>query len=184
MNRWPGVPSFAYSNKNLKYMKVLIFGPSGSGKTFVSQALKKAGINAFDDADIKGLSAWYDKDGNKVAEPATADEAFENHYSFLWSKKNLAKFLQQYTDVYVFGGSGNIFTMLGLFDKTYFLKIDPELQQERILNAAQRNPAMDQNKNGLVIWGDWLEQEAKKHNIPFIDASLTPQQIFALIAQP
>jgi hypothetical protein len=164
-------------------MKVLVFGPSGSGKTFVSKALKNAGINAFDDADIKELSAWYDKDGNRVAEPATADEAFENHYSFLWSKKNLAKFLCQHTDVYVFGGSGNLFNMLDLFDKVYFLKVERGLQEERILNSTQRNPAMDNNKNGLVIWGDWLEQEAKKYNIPFIDASLTPQQIFSQIGQ-
>jgi len=74
--------------------------------------------------------------------------------------------------------------MFDLFDKIYFLKVEPELQKERILNATQRNPAMDKNEHGLVIWGDWLEQEAKKYNIPFIDASLPPQQIFALIVQP
>jgi len=72
-------------------MKVLVFGPSGSGKTFVSQALKNAGINAFDDTDITELSAWYDKTGNKVAAPATAEEAMENHYSFRWSKKKSRK---------------------------------------------------------------------------------------------
>jgi hypothetical protein len=163
-------------------MKVLVFGPSGSGKTFVSQALKNAGINAFDDADIKGLSAWYDKNGTRVAEPESADEAIRNQYSFLWSKKNLKKFLDQYTDVYVFGGSGNIFNMLDLFDKIYFLKIDPALQKERILNATQRNARMDTSQDGLIVWGDWLEEAAKKYNIPFIDASLKPAEIYDLIS--
>jgi len=164
-------------------MKVLIFGPSGSGKTFVSHALKNAGINAFDDGDIKDLSAWYDRHGNQVAEPRTADEAFENHYSFLWSKRILAKFLSRYTDAYVFGGSGNIFDMFDLFDKICFLKVEPQIQKERILNSSQRNPLMDINENGLVIWGAWLEEEAKKHHVHFIDASLTPKQIFAIIQQ-
>src|SRR5437868_11182506 len=106
-------------------MKVLILGPSGSGKTYVSHALQKLGINAFDD-DIEGLSAWYDKHGKKVPEPKSADEAFANQYSFLWSKKFLAKFLSQFSEIYLFGGSGNVFNMLDLFDKVYFLKVDPE----------------------------------------------------------
>jgi len=162
-------------------MKVLIFGPSGSGKTFISRALKNSGVNAFDDGDIKDLSAWYDKHGKKVAEPKTADEALGNHYSFLWSKRVLANFLKDHKDVYVFGGSGNIFNMFDLFDRIFFLKIKPQLQKERILNSSQRNPLMDINKDGLVIWGDWLAEEAKKHNVPFIDASLTPEDIFAIL---
>ncbi|HEY9533075.1 MAG TPA: hypothetical protein VIQ77_01000 [Mucilaginibacter sp.] len=64
-------------------MKVLVFGPSGSGKTYVAKALQQSGINAFDDADIAGLSNWYDQNGRKVTEPATADEATEKHYAFL-----------------------------------------------------------------------------------------------------
>ena len=162
-------------------MKVLVFGPSGSGKTYISHALQRLGINAFDDGDIEGLSAWFDRHGEEVTAPQTADEAFLNQYSFLWSKKFLRGFIDKFEDVYVFGGSGNIFSVLGLFDKVYFLKIDPELQKQRLLNRARENPAMDVNENGIVIWGDWFEDEAKKRNIPFIDASLTPKQIFDLI---
>jgi hypothetical protein len=42
---------------------------------------------------------------------------------------------------------------------------------------------MDINENGIVIWGDWLEQEAKNQHIPFIDASQTPIQIFDIISK-
>jgi hypothetical protein len=113
----------------IHHMKVLVLGPSGLGKTYVAQALKSAGVNAFDDGDIKGLSAWYNRYGQKVAEPATAAEAFNNRYSFLWSKTFLANFLSTFSEVYIFGGSGNIFDMLHLFDKVYFLKIDPNCKR-------------------------------------------------------
>jgi hypothetical protein len=164
-------------------MKVLILGPSGSGKTYVSQALKKRGINAYDDGDIKGLSAWYDKQGNKVPAPKTAQEALDNQYSFLWSKRFLKRFLGTHPEVYIFGGAGNIFNVIYLFDRIFFLKVDPYVQKERILHSTRETPLMDFNNNGIVVWGDWIEQEAKKRNIPFIDATLSPDQIFEIISK-
>jgi hypothetical protein len=133
-------------------MKVLVFGPSGSGKTYTARALNKLGINAFDDPDIEGLSNWYDQNGRKVAEPATADEAFDNNYSFLWSPRAMAGFISKFKDVYVFGGSGNIGSVFHLFDRIYFLKIDAEIQKERLLSRSLSTPT-DSNDEGLVIWG-------------------------------
>ena len=83
-------------------MQILIFGPSGSGKTYVTNALQNLGINAFDD-DIEGLSDWHDKNGQKIVAPENADEAITNHYSFLWSKKFLTNFLNEFSTVYIFG---------------------------------------------------------------------------------
>lgn len=166
-------------------MKILVFGPSGSGKTYISQRLKARGVNAYDDGDIKGLSAWYDKHGKKVDAPRTAREAFDNHYSFLWSKRVLKNFLDKFSDVYVFGGSGNIFDVISLFDKVYFLKIDPQIQKQRILHSSSREtPQMDFDESGIVTWGDWLEQEAGRRNIPFIDASLSPEEIYEIVSRP
>ena len=101
-------------------MKVLVFGPSESGKTYVSHALQKSGISAYDDGDIQGLPAWYDRQEKKIETPKTTAEALDNQYSFLWSKRFLQKFLYKFTEVCLFGGSGNIFMMLALFDKTFF----------------------------------------------------------------
>lgn len=163
-------------------MKVLVFGPSGSGKTYVSTALKKAGINAFDDSDIEGLSNWYDRNGKKVAAPATADEAMNAGYAFLWSKKTMANFINQFEEVYVFGGSGNIASVFPLFDRVYFLHVDPELQRERILNAPRPTPQMDNSEDGIVIWGDWFEQLAREMHIPFVDAAQSPENIYKIIS--
>jgi len=163
-------------------MKVLIFGPSGSGKTYTARALSKLGINAFDDPDIEGLSNWYDRNGKKVTESTTADEVLNNRYSFLWSPESMAEFISRFTDVYVFGGSGNVGSVFHLFDKVYFLKIDPEVQKERLLSRSRPAPLMDSNDEGLVIWGGWFEDYARKLNIPFVDGSLTPQEIFEVIS--
>jgi thymidylate kinase len=76
-----------------------------------------------------------------------------------------------------------MFHVFDLFDKVYFLKIDPQLQRERILNASDRNRNLDMNKGEIVIWGDWFEEAARKQNIPFIDASKTPQEIFEIISK-
>jgi len=164
-------------------MKVLVFGPSGSGKTYVSHALQELGINAVDDGDIEGLSAWYDRNGKKVPPPQTAGEALANHYSFLWSRKFLKGFLDQFTDIYLFGGSGNLFSVLDLFDKAYFLKVDPHLQRRRLMSPSRPTPLMDSNDEGFIIWGDWLEEEAKKRGIPMLDASQTPRQIYEAISK-
>ncbi|WP_214073652.1 hypothetical protein [Mucilaginibacter sp. dw_454] len=164
-------------------MKVLIFGPSGSGKTYITKVLQHAGINAYDDADIEGLSNWYDQNGRKVTAPATADEATAKHYSFLWSKKAMAGFIDQFDDVYVFGGSGNVWSVFDLFDKVYFLKIEPQLQRQRLMSPHRPTPLMDMNDEGFVIWGDWFEQMAKEKDIPFVDADQTPEQIFEIISQ-
>ena len=163
-------------------MKVLVIGPSGSGKTYVSHALHGMGINAFDDGDIEGLSAWY-KDGKQAPAPATADEALNNNYAFLWSKKNLAGFLSRFTDVYIFGGSGNVFDVFYLFDKVYFLKIHTGTQRRRLQNAPDRNPGMDFKQNELIVWGQWFEAEALKNKIPFIDGALAPLEIYSAICK-
>ena len=164
-------------------MKVLIFGPSGSGKTYISHALRDSGIHAYDADDIMGLSAWYNQYGQKVVAPKTAAEAMDNHYSFLWSKKFLSGFLNRFSEVYIFGGAGNIWNMFEYFDKVYFLQVDFETQKKRIQHATSRNSLLDFNEQDLVIWGEWFEQEAKKREIPFIDATLSPKEIFEIISQ-
>src|SRR4051812_47526722 len=122
--------------------------------------------------------------GIKLLSLKQAQEALDNQYSFLWSKRFLKRFLDTHPEVYIFGGAGNIFNVIDLFDCIFFLKVDPYVQKERILHSTRETPLMDFDNNGIVIWGDWIEQEAKKRNIPFIDATLSPNQIFEIISKP
>jgi len=120
--------------------------------------------------------------GEKIMTPTTANEAIVNRYSFLWSKTFLEKFLAQFKDVYLFGGSGNVFNMIDLFDKVFFLKVDLEIQKERLLKS-RKESLMDFNEDEIIIWGDWLEQEARKKEITFIDATLSPKHILGIISK-
>lgn len=164
-------------------MKVLIFGPSGSGKTYLSSEFKKLGVNAVDADKIDDLSSWYDGAGDKVPYKADADEDFLNNHSFLWDKKFLENYLSKNPNVYLFGVSGNIFEMLNLFDKVYFLKVEPDLQKERLLHESRENPmgSTEYQRENAVNWGQQLEQQAKSLGIIFINATLKPKEILDLI---
>ena len=164
-------------------MKVLVIGPSGSGKSYVADALQAKGINAFDDEDIDGLSSWYNQQRQKIPPPKTAEEAFANHYSFLWDKKFLSDFLNGHDEVYIFGGSGNVTDVFDLFDKVYFLKIGPELQRKRLRSPLRKTPDLDFGEEGMIVWGAWFEEEARKRNIPFVNADQTPEEIFEIITK-
>lgn len=163
-------------------MKILVFGPSGSGKTYIANELQKKGLNAFDADQITGLSAWYNEKGQKVPEPKSADEALNNQYSFLWSRRFLSDFLSKFNDVFIFGGSGNLFNLFDLFDSVFFLKTDLQTQYERIRRSTTRNSQLDFQNNDIVIWGQWLEEEARKRNIPFVDGTLSPEEIYSIIS--
>ena len=164
-------------------MKVLIFGPSGSGKTYISSELRKLGINAADADLIEGLSSWYDGAGNKVPYQENAGEEFLNSHSFLWDRKFLEDYLSKNPGIYLFGSSGNLFEILDLFDKAYFLKVDPDLQKERLIHQSRENPMgnTEYQRENAVRWGQELEEKAKGLGIEFVDATLSPKEILKLI---
>lgn len=166
-------------------MKILVIGPSGSGKTYVSSKLKELGINAVDADLIDGLSDWYDGNGNKVEYPRSADQKFLDNYSFLWDKEFLKNYLEKKPDIYLFGSSGNMFEMLDLFDKTYFLKADSLLLKTRLTHESRENPMgiTEYQRENAVKWGLEIEKKAKGLGIKFIDATLSPKEIFDLIRQ-
>ncbi|HVX50515.1 MAG TPA: hypothetical protein VHB48_10165 [Chitinophagaceae bacterium] len=61
-------------------MKVLVSGPSGLSKSYITRALQKTGIKAFDDGDIAGLSAWHNRSGQKAEAPVTTYKALAQPY--------------------------------------------------------------------------------------------------------
>ncbi|MAG59612.1 hypothetical protein CMO96_02365 [Candidatus Woesebacteria bacterium] len=83
----------------------------------------------------------------------------------------------------MFGSSGNLFDMLKLFDKVFFLKINPELQKERLAHESRENSMgnTEYQREIAVEWGQGLEQKAKSLGIEFIDATRSPKEILKLI---
>lgn len=133
---------------------------------------------------MEGLSAWFDGQGNEVEYPIDAGEQFLNSHSLLWNKEFLRKMLGGEKETYLFGASGNIFDVLDLFDRVYFLKLDPSIQKERLQHETRENPmgSTEYQRENAVAWALELEDLARQLNIPFIDATLTPKEIFNQIS--
>ncbi len=163
---------------------ILIIGPSGSGKTYISAMLRKQEINAQDADLIEGLSGWYSAGGKQVSYPENADKEFLDNHEFLWDRNFLSKFLhEQQNDLYLFGMSGNVFEMIDLFDKIYFLKTSPEILAHRLRHESRENPMgrTDYQLQNALNWAKQIEEKARKFNSEMIDANQTPEQIYLQI---
>lgn len=167
-------------------MKVLIFGPSGAGKTFYAEKLSELGLNSVDADLITGLSSWFNEHGEKVLYPENADQKFFENHSFLWDKEFLKKYLSNHQDISIFGVSGNVFLMIDLFDKTYYLDVPDLLQHQRLQNSSRKNPMgkTEYQRQNAIRWGKMLQKEAHKLDIEFIDATKTPEELFVLLSRP
>lgn len=166
--------------------KILIIGPSGSGKTYVSAYLRKQEINAPDADLIEGLANWFDGVGNIVKYPVDAGPEFFDNHQFRWDREFLKNYLEKTTsDTYLFGLAGNIFEMTDLFDKTYFLKAPPELLAERLRHESRENPMgqTDYQVQNALEYAKEKEEQAVAMRIPMIDATQTPEEIFAEISK-
>ena len=110
-------------------------------------------------------------------------EDFLNNHSFLWDRDFLVEYLKDNEEIYLFGVSGNIYDMLDLFDRVYFIKIDPNTQKERLMHDSRENPMGNTKfqRDNAVAWGEELEEKAKELNIQFIDGSLTPEEMINII---
>ncbi len=163
---------------------ILIIGPSGSGKTYISASLRKQEINAPDTDLIEGLSVWFDAGRKQITYPEDAGKEFLNNHKFLWNRNFLSKFLrEQQNDIYLFGISGNVFEVVDLFDKVYFLKTSPEILAQRLRHESRENPMgkTDYQLQNTLNWAKEIEERAEKLGIEMIDANQNPEQIFSQI---
>jgi len=164
---------------------ILIIRPSGSGKTYISASLRNQGVNAPDADLVDGLSGWFGAAGKQVTYPENADKEFLDNYEFLWDKNFLSKFLQeQENDIYLFGMSGNVFEIIDLFDKVYFLKTSPEILAQRLRHESRENPMgrTDYQLQNALNWAKEIEERAKKLDIEMIDTNQAPEKIFSKIS--
>jgi adenylate kinase family enzyme len=161
-------------------MKVLIIGPSGSGKTYLTQELKKLGLNVVDADSIEGLHSWYDRGGKKVEFPENAGKDFLENHSFLWDRNFLINYLKENPDIYIFGLSGNIFEVIDLFDKVYYLDVPPQVIQERLQYEDRKHPMgkTAYQRKLIVEYTEQVKEKARSLGLTFLDGTLTPKEIY------
>lgn len=165
--------------------KVLIIGPSGSGKTYISANLRKRWINAVDADLISGLSGWFDSNGNEVQYPEDANKDFLDNHGFLWNRKFLEEYLNQQKDIYLFGLSGNIFDVIGLFDRAYFLDVNSDVLRKNLRHETRENPMgrTDYQLQNALKYAKELMLKAEKLGVKIVDATgKSPEEIFEIIS--
>lgn len=162
---------------------ILVTGPSGSGKTYISAMLRKQGIHAVDADLVKGLSGWFNGNGEEVNYPPDADKEFLDTHEFLWNKDFLRKFLKEQDEIYLFGMSGNVFDTIDLFDKVYFLQVSQERLASRLRNESRENPMgkTDYQLKNALDWANHMEEIARRLGIRIINANQTVKQIYSEI---
>lgn len=158
---------------------ILITGPSGSGKTYIATALAQLDVCAVDADKVVGLSGWFDANGMRMRYPLDASEAFLRTHRFLWERSRLKVFLDKHSRVILLGSSRNVFEMLDLFDRVFFLKAGRDLLTERLRSNLRTNP-MGRTEHQLeYCLANALADEAiaGKFRIPMLDATASPEQL-------
>jgi len=171
-------------SKNKNIQKILITGVPYSGKSYVSAFLKKYGKNVIDTDNIKDLKKWFDKNGNIVDFPKDATKEWLDTHNFLWDKKILLSWIKkQKSTIYLFGLANNIFEVIDLFDKTYYLNISPKILKKRFTKNKRTNPMGKTKEQQMTILNDLdnFIQKSKEKGLIFIQADKTPERIFKII---
>jgi len=160
--------------------RMLITGPPGSGKTHLASALRRYGANAHDADDIEGLCGWFGPYGQRVPYPLNAGESFLNTHRFRWGRAVLKDFLDGQRVVSVFGSSSNVFDMIDLFDRVFFLKTPHDLLRERLRSQDRANPMgrTDYQVRYCLERARQHEAVANTLALPMIDSTLSPERLF------
>ena len=162
---------------------ILVTGLPATGKSYLAKFFKKMGKNAYDADDVIGR--WVDKKTGKPREPTKREWEQLSGIEWEWDSKKLKSILKQNKEAYLFGSANNIHELAHLFDKTYYLRADKELILKRIRNKDREHDFGRPVKQRKLIlsWIKPVEERAKKAGFKFIDASLTPEEIFNIIAK-
>lgn len=165
-------------------MKVLVIGGPGAGKTYVSQELRMHGHNAVDADSVEGLSKWVNMKGDEVDFPELPDRRWLQTHRFILDRSTLKNFLVKNPSLYLFGVSHNIFEIMDLFDRTYYLDLDPRLVRKRMMGKERLNPLgkTDQQQQEVIEVIRELREKAESLGLKFIDSSLSPKEILEMIS--
>ncbi len=167
----------------MKTKHILVTGLPATGKSYLAKFFKKTGKNAYDADDVIGR--WVDRKTGKPREPTKREWEQLSGIEWEWDSRKLKSILKQNKEAYLFGSANNIHELAPLFDKIYYLHADKELILKRIRNKNREHdfgrPA--KQKKLILSWIKPVEERSKKAGFEFIDASLTPRQIFDIITK-
>lgn len=166
-----------------KRKHVLVIGPPGSGKSFLSGELKRFGFNAVDADRMVGLSRWIDEEGNEATYHEGLGGQWLRTHRFMWDKAVLEDYLSKNKDLYLFGVSDNIYEMIDLFDRVFYLDLDFGELERRLMHANRQNPMgrITDEREVVLEEARKLKKKAKALGIESIDSTLPLEEIMRRI---
>ena len=175
------------SKVNFKMLpgKTLIIGPSRSGKSYFSNALKNANLHIVDtDKDMELIKWRNDLSGEPVTRPLQPDTTWlaENH--FIIKPEELKQFLSTQDDIIMFAHCWNIMEVTDQFDRVAYMSTPPDELERRL-----KVDRPDHVGGGSPAESAFHRQrhqergeEARQHNIAFIDTTLSPSEFYAQLS--
>ncbi|MCL5430365.1 MAG: ATP-binding protein [Candidatus Marsarchaeota archaeon] len=173
---------------------VLIAGASGSGKTTLKNYFQSMGKNVLD-GDTEGIGIWVDEKGNQRKEPSKEEWETRKGFDWRWDISALKRVLETYSgqEVYAFSDAANLNEVRFLFDELYWLSADYELIEERLHKRAKDESAekiqgaaygaTDEQRKYVLKKLEAGEVWAKEKGFIFVDASLSPEELFDIITK-
>ncbi|MEA3344275.1 MAG: AAA family ATPase [Patescibacteria group bacterium] len=170
---------------NKVVQKILITGMPFSGKSCISAFMEKKGENVIDADKIEGLGQWFDKNGDKVDFPMNANKEWLGLHNFLWDRNFLRSWLDKRKSViYFFGFAANVFDVVNLFDKAYYLDMSSEVLKKRFAKNERTNSMGQTQEQQATILRDLnnFAEKAKEKGLIFIQADQSPEDIYKTVA--
>jgi hypothetical protein len=165
-----------------KRRHVLVIGPTCGGKTHLAGYFEKRGKVAFDCDSFPGLARTVDLEGNPK-EPTAKEWRTWSGIKWVWNREKIEELLAANPEAYLFGTADNMYEFKSLFDELYYLDIGRELILKRLRSKARENRfgRFPKQRERVLNTLDYFAADAKKHGFRFIDASLSPAEIFRMI---
>lgn len=165
------------------YMPLIyVNGQPGSGKSTACRNLKKLGIRAYD-IDEDGLAGWKNKTtGEEVNMPEEARKRTVSWYAehgYMISEnklKDLAKSAGS-ENIFIFGHSKEDISVIYMFDKIIFLKVDKKTLVSRLANRRRGFGAESDELKLILMWHENLEKLRKKQDAIMVDGSQVPEKV-------
>ncbi len=164
---------------------VLITTAAGVGKSHLADFFRKRGKNIIEGDEV--LMYYVDGEGNRRPPPTKEEMDAKVPWSAQWDGEKLKKLLDGNRELYVFGTSGNVYKLAHLFDSCYFLTIDRDTHEKRLVNSDRARTgkfgARPEERERIYKMYDDKKKSAEILHFKMVDSTLPTEKVFDIICQ-
>jgi gluconate kinase len=166
-------------------MNSLVTGVAGSGKTTIAAELTKRGYDARNMDAIEGLCSWVDLSTGQSDPNFKRDSAADwvDRYDWLWDETQLIRLLNETSDTFFCGSSGNQDQFYSQFGKIFLLEMDDQLIRDRVLRNKRDHSygRMPGELEAILGYYEKFQDKAKSSGATIIDVRKPITEIVGII---